>query len=140
MASRSSSVSDSRYSVEVCGDCLGEWIPSGTILVADPDAELQPLNVCQIVIRDGDGPWARFMRSVGDDFGGACKIYLGRVEGVDGSAVMVGQLVPPVVCLIPESEIEAIHSIVGSVDGERAMTEGDKGALALVAPFVAGRA
>ena len=49
---------------------------------------------------------------------------------------MVGQLVPPVVCVIPENEIASIHRIVGRCDGGRQqMTENDRAAFALVAPF-----
>ena len=67
-----------------------------------------------MVIRKGDGPWARFMEAAGEEFGAAVKTYLGWVAGPDGGMCMVGQLVPPVVCLIPASEIEAMHRIIGA--------------------------
>lgn len=65
----------SDYTVEVCGGCLGEWMPDGTKVVADPAAELRPLDLCSIKISDGQGPWARFVlhRVVGA-IGGAWKM------------------------------------------------------------------
>ena len=121
-----------RYKVEVHGGCLGEWLPDGTVLVADPDMEIRPLDLCNIIIRDGDGPWARFMRSCGEDFSGATKIFLGWIDGV---GAMVGQIVPPVVCILPDSEIESLHRIGGALVGSLEMKEADQAALALVVPF-----
>ena len=79
-----------RYEVEVVGECLGDWIPNGTRLVADRSEDIRPLGLVSILFNDGDGPWASWMRETGET--SACKIYLGKVEG----AVLVGQLVPPV--------------------------------------------
>lgn len=59
----------------------------------------------------------------------------GWVDGPDGGLCMVGQLVPPVVALIPAAEIESLHRIVGAVGGERHLSENDRAALAIIAPF-----
>ena len=93
-----------RYEVEVVGDCLGDWIPNGSLLVADRSEEIRPLKLVTIQFLDGDGPWSSWMRETGES--SVCKIYLGKVEG----AVLVGQLVPPIVGIIPETEIEAMHA------------------------------
>jgi hypothetical protein len=42
---------------------------------------------------------------------------------------------PPVACLIPEAEIEALHKIIGSAGAQPQMSERDRAAWALVAPF-----
>ena len=51
------------------------------------------------------------MRSC-DDFSGATKIFLGWIGGL---GAMVGQIVPPVVCIIPEAEIESMHRVSGAI-------------------------
>ena len=52
---------------------------------------------------------------------------------------MVGQLLPPVVCLVPESEIGTIHRVVGAIGRRLEMSDRDREAMQLVAPFaVAG--
>jgi len=121
------------YEVEAVGECLGDWIPNGTRLVADRSENIRPLGLVSILFNDGDGPWATWMRTTGEQ--SACKIYLGKVEG----AVLVGQLVPPVACIIPDSEIEAVHPIVGGIGGTLQMSERDKAALALIVPFSIAR-
>jgi hypothetical protein len=118
-----------RYGVEVVGDCLGDWIPNGSRLVADVSEEVRPLRIVHISFRDGDGPWSSWMRETGES--SICKILLARVPG----AVLVGQLKPPVVCVIPETDIEAMHPIVGAVGGTLEMTDRDKAALVLIASF-----
>lgn len=122
-------VASLRYEVEVVGDCLGDWIPNGTRLVADRSEDIRPLRLVSILFRDGDGPWSSWIRETGES--SACKIFLGRTPG----AVLVGQLVPPIVGIISETEIEALHPIVGAVGRALEMSERDRAALALIVPF-----
>ena len=73
---------------------------------------VRSLGLVSILFNDGDGPWPSWMRTTGET--SACKIYLGRVIVV----VLVGQLVPPVVCIhIGKTESEAMHPIVGAIGG-----------------------
>ena len=114
---------------------MGEWLPDGARVIVDPEEELSVPHLCWIVIRQGDGPWARFMTDVGCEFAGACKLFLGWLSGPTGDLCLIGQLAPPVVGLIPETEIEALHRVIG-VDGNPVhMSANDSAAYALIAPF-----
>jgi hypothetical protein len=46
-------------------------------VAVDPEAEIRPLDVVIIVIRPGDGPWARFIAAAGDNITAAAKLFLG---------------------------------------------------------------
>ena len=127
-------VVDARYLCEMTGDCLGEWISDGTVLIADPTLDVRPLDLVAITIRDGDGPWPRYLRDVGSALGFS-KVFLRWVGEGDGRCALVGQVYPPAVCLVPEADIEAMHRVVGSVGGELQMTARDTEALRLIAPF-----
>jgi hypothetical protein len=52
---------------------------------------------------------------------------------------MVGQLGPPLVCIIPSTEIVSMHRVVGALGQSPTVNEHDKAALALIAPFRKGR-
>ena len=114
-------MSDSRYIAEVWGGCLGPALPDGTRLWVDPTKEIRPLELCTLVLRDGKGPWDRFMReawseAMGDaDFQNTmAKIFLrhGTVNGRE--TFMLGQLYPPCVAVVAGDEVEAMHAVVGS--------------------------
>jgi hypothetical protein len=107
-------------------------------VVADPEATLRPGDLCAIAIRPGNGPWGRFIRAAGDDFQAVVKFFLGTVEGAEGRLFLVGQIVPPVMSLIPESEVASLHCVVGSCGPEPRMGEDERAAFALITPFAQG--
>jgi hypothetical protein len=94
----------------VTGDCLGDFVPTARGLVADPTADIEPLDLVAITIWQGDGVWARYLCSVGR----WCGLRQDIPPMSEGRAALVGQLFPPAAVLIPESEVEAIHRVVGS--------------------------
>jgi hypothetical protein len=123
------------YQVEAAGGCLGDWIPDGTKLLADPAVPLRPLDLCSIQIKDGEGHWPRFIRSCGEGFHGVCKIYLGTFQHQDGEMLVVGQLFPPVTSLIPMTEVESIARVMGCIGMAAKMGEEDAKALRIIASF-----
>jgi len=125
------------YFTEVWGGCMGPSLPDGTRLLVDPEKEIAPLSLVTIVLREGKGPWDKFMReawreAMGNDDAPNCmgKVFLrrGTIGGRD--AVMVAQLYPPTVGLIAVDEIEAMHAISGfDGRGEIRITEPEEWAL-----------
>ena len=124
------------YLVEFCGHCLGEWLPNGSMMVADPDAEIEPCDVVSIAIKleDANCPWAELINSHGDGAMAVCKFYLGSYTSRVGKVHIVGQLTPPCVALVPETAIGAMHKVV-SVLGCTEMTDRDRMLFALISPF-----
>lgn len=126
----------SEYQFQFCGDCLGEMVPNGTMLVADPSKPVAPMDVVAVHLR-GVGPYAAFVNAIGGDgFMGVCKLYLGSKEQ-DGEIVhLVGQINPPLFSPIPASAIAGLHAVVDaefSDDGR--MGDADTAALRLLMGF-----
>lgn len=127
------------YQIQFCGSCLGELVPNGTTLRADPTAPIAPMDMVSIVLKRVDGPFGAFMNAMGGDFAGVCKLYLGSQLAADGERIhLVAQLAPPALSPIPESAIAAMHRVVdGSVspDAPTGMSLDDQAAIALLLPF-----
>jgi len=87
---------------------MGDWFPDGTEMLVDPEADVRPLDLCVIRLRKDSGPFARFSEESGAGLD-LCKAFLRKHDG----AVLVCQLEPVMMALIPEEEIEAIHRIAG---------------------------
>lgn len=65
-------------------------------------------------------------------FTGTTRVFLGWHDGL----AVVGQVSPPVVGVIAEREIEALHRVSGVVNGaDLKMTDCDRQALSLLSPF-----
>ena len=131
-----SEADDNTYLVEFCGHCLGEWLPNGSMMVADPEEDIEPHDVVNITIKldDPNCPWAELINSHGDGAMAVCKFYLSSYDAPGGRVHIVGQLTPPCVALIPETAIYAMHKVV-SVLGCTEMTDRDRMSFALIRPF-----
>ena len=77
-----------RYEFESLGNCLGDFVPNRTRLIADATEEPRPMDVCTITIRDSDAPWSRYLRSVGSQPGFAKIFLLPRVYSVREKEVL----------------------------------------------------
>lgn len=127
------------YLVQFCGGCLGDLIPNGTMLVAEPSAAISPMDVVSVILRQTEGPFSDFVNTIGADYVGVCKLFLGCRQMPDGETVyLVAQLSPPAISPIPASAILALHRVV---DGQvpkgatEAASDDDSRAIALLAPF-----
>lgn len=126
------------YTVSVHGGCLGDAFPDDAVLVADRDRPPRPMDIVSVDFTAGQGGlFAPFVTALNEAGGtsGACKLYLGRGDANGRPVVLLGQLAPPMVAVVPEDEIEALHPIVGAVGFTPEMTEKDKAALAIIAAF-----
>lgn len=130
------------YSFEFCGNCLGDLVPNGTTLTADPSLPVQPMDIVSVLLRRcHDGPFASFINTMGaGGFMGVCKVFLGCKESPEGELLyLVGQLNPPTVSPIPAHLIEALHRVVDGeipADAPERVSEDDAAALRLLIPFV----
>jgi len=124
---------DLTYEFEFVGHCLGDWLPNGTIMVADPTLDIRPFDVVNVALRnDVAGPWAELMNGAGAGFCGVCKYYMGGFEATAGVIHIVGQLAPPCVSLIPETAIEAMHKVVSAPGCAAEMSDIDAMAMDLI--------
>lgn len=133
----------STYTLMFCGNCLGDVVQNGTLLTIDLTRRPDVLDVVAVGLAPKpDSPYMIFANGIGaEDFIGVCKVYLGSKIGPTGEVIhLVGQLSPPGVSPIPESEIVAIHPVVAGTipaitDGK--LSTADLAALALLLPFAA---
>lgn len=127
------------YWIESLGTCMGDWIPTGRKLLVDPTADIKALDLVAIVIKPGPGHWgstlARELEDDGRGIGGMVKIYLGRhpIDGAD--AILVGQLSPPTIGMVPLDEIEALHAVAGTDGDWPEMPALERQALTLLKPL-----
>jgi hypothetical protein len=140
-------VQSDHYSFQFCGDCLGDLVPNGSCLTADPSLDLRPMDIVSVVLRQTEeGPFSSFVNSIGaDGYAGVCKLFLGASRSPTGEEIyLVGQINPPVLSPIPAGAIEALHRVVdGQVPPAAAGRASDEtaAAIALLLPFAStGRA
>lgn len=126
------------YSFEFAGDCLGDVIPHGSVLLVEPEDEIRAFDLVSVLLKSvTDGPWAGFVNAISDGgMVGVCKIYLGAVQMGDGELMhLVGQLKPPVVALMPECALLAIHKIDGDELEAGKLSEEDQEAMKMMLSF-----
>lgn len=64
-----------------------------------------------MAIRAGEHAWADYLPSAEAE---ACvKVFLGRLPLAGGDCLLLGQMSPPVVGMIPVAEVAALHKVVG---------------------------
>jgi hypothetical protein len=56
--------------------------------------KIRPSNLCAIVISGGKRAGARFMKAAGGEFGAVAKIFLGWLDGPEGSCGYLVSLPP----------------------------------------------
>lgn len=125
------------FSFQYCGDCLGDLVPSGTMLTAMTAEKIAPMDMVAVVLKaDAAGPFAAFMNGIGaGGYAGVTKIYLGSHRTAKGETVYrLGQLNPPLVTPIPARVVESMGKVVEG-DFDRA-SAADMEALELLSPFV----
>lgn len=132
------------FQFQYCGDCLGELVPNGTTLTADPNADFDVMDVVAVVLNpDVAGPFTAFMNGIGGSgYAGVTKLYLGEHKSANGETVYrLAQLNPPLITPIPESVIVSISKVVdGDVDmAGGGLSPADKEAFELLFPFAIGR-
>ena len=69
-----------------------------------------------------------------DEICSAGKIVLGRQADV----ALLDQICPPVLAPVPVDHIEVLHRVVGTIGGQRSMTERDRADLGLIAGTAKG--
>lgn len=107
------------YLIQLYGNCLGEAFPDGSMFVADPAAEIPPLGLCHVVLREGD--WARSMREGWPEFRDEPVVAMGKLfldRGIRGGreVVLIAQFYPPTIAVIAVDDVEAMHRIVGEAN------------------------
>lgn len=122
------------YAMEFNGDCLGELVPAGTVLVAFPGEEISQGDLVLLAFDlSKPGPWAEFGRSIGaDGHSGIGKIFLSAYEHGGETYGMFGQLKPPGVLPIPMSALRSVDKV--EFYGEP--TGHDREAMAMLLPFM----
>lgn len=132
------------YSFIANGYCLGQIVPDGSLLEADPSQEIRTGHLVAVVFKK-DGPFKAFSGSL--ETGGllgVTKIFLGTIETTAGETIcLLGQLDPPTVVTAPFKFIEAMHLIAGGQEpawvSETMTDEEDadlSAALDLLSPFL----
>jgi len=87
---------------------MGAWLPDGTKMVVDPDADILPMDLCVIHLHKDAGTVSRFLDDIGTGLD-VCKLFLRQHSG----GVLVCALNPVLMMLIPDEEIEAMHRVAG---------------------------
>jgi hypothetical protein len=121
------------YALEAQGDCMGDLVPTGTVLVVEPGVDISPGDLVAIVLDTSkSGPWARFGERMSEDGHAAfTKIFLSAYE-VDGERFgLFGQLNPPAIVPIPFSAALTVDRV--SFSGE--CNGVDLEALKMLEPF-----
>lgn len=121
------------YGVIAAGNCLGDLVPEGTVLVVKPGEEIAPWDLVMIVFDPSKpGPWARYHRALADEgHNGMAKIFLATYQ-VDRETIgLFGHLNPPGIVPIPMSALLTVDKVIfqGECAGE------DREALEMLRPF-----
>lgn len=123
------------------GGCLGGLVPDGSMLNADPNAEINPGDLVTIVMRPSSAQDPYFGYGLHFGIAGVVKVYLGRSAHPCGETVhLFGLLSPAGTLSMPESRIDAMHKVasVTRMEGDdtpeaRAATDLS---LSLIMPFL----
>jgi hypothetical protein len=123
-----------KYAFESAGDCLGELIPPGTVLVAEPGEEIGPRDLVMLVFDvSGPGVWAEFGKTIAaEGHDGICKIFLGAYQVGSETFGSFGQLNPPAAMPIPMNALLSVDRV--AFYGEP--TGHDREAMAMLEPFI----
>lgn len=122
------------------GGCLGGLVPDGSMLNADPNAQINPGDLVTIVMRPSSPLDPYF--AYGSNFGisGVVKVYLGRSAHPCGETVhLFGLLSPAGTLSMPESRIDAMHKVssVMRMDDDTAEARAATDlSLSLIMPFL----
>jgi len=135
-------MTEDTFSIQFCGNCLGNLIPAGTMMTADKEAPIAPWDVVSVRFKAIEGPFVAMVNSLGSEgFAGVCKLYLGRhLDSFGETIIRLGQINPPLVLPVPASVIDEIVQI--SIPGhniEARATSEDTAALRLLEPFASPR-
>ena len=123
-----------KYAFESAGDCMGNLVPAGTVLVCEPGEEISPRDLVMLVFDvSKPGVWTEFGTKIAaEGHDGIAKIFLG-VYQVDGETYgSFGQLNPPGVLPIPMSALLSVDRV--AFQGEP--TGRDREAMAMLEPFI----
>lgn len=107
------------YAMEFRGCCLGPSIPDKALAIVNPSIEIEPGTFCGVFprkdtytdlsLRDAFGWMAE------DDDGGPfglCKIFLNRIWTGTHELLLLGQIWPTGIAVVPVINVEAFHAIV----------------------------
>lgn len=106
------------YYMKIRGSCLAPVYPDGTTVVVHPTADIVPLSLCHVVLLAGTDS-ARAMREIGLALGvddgetAVAKFFLDL--GIRGGReiLLLGQLCPAAIAVIPIDDVAAMHLIDG---------------------------
>jgi hypothetical protein len=126
-----------KYAFASSGDCMGDLVPAGTILHAEPGEEIHPGDLVLIHFDLArPGPWAKFGKSIADDGHSAIAKILLSIYHVDGKPIgLFGQLNPPAIVPVPMSAVLAVDKV--NFQGE--CTGLEREAMEVLKPFVMAR-
>jgi hypothetical protein len=127
------------YPIRTCGTCLGRFVPEGSLLIADPNADLRPMDLCSVTMKGTlETNWGNYMLTGGrdpQDAAGYVKVFLGRYEEDCRLIYLLGSLAPPTVMIVPEEDIATLHAVT---EASGSLSKLDEKAVGLLAKFKCG--
>jgi len=104
------------YSIMLAGNCMGDVFPGGSKFNVDPLLEIPLLGLCHVVFRP-DTDWGRQLRESwpelqNDDPVSITKLFLDRGMRGGREVIMLGQLKPASIAIVPVADAIALHRIV----------------------------